>query len=272
MKLKIEKYAWDKIMAFTDLCPEEISGLGKVTLVDGDAIVSDVAIFEQQVSAAHSTIEPAALAKFQSQIVKKGGSMKEWCFWWHSHAEMGVFFSGTDTGTIETSTEFPYLVSLVVNKKHERKARFDIFSPVHMFCDLDVEVVSEKNTKLITECQKEIDAKVSKPKYEMGFKQYKHHGYGHGGYDFDELPSKKSKEITEHEGGGVTFHYEGEETQTPLRKDYFKKKRKLFSDIQYLKKRPKFKTEYTEALAALKQHVTFGWVRGYEVTKPSELL
>lgn len=169
MKLTITRGAWDKIMAYTMLCPDEISGLGKVTISgepgEEKMLVTDVAIFRQSVSGAHSTIPTAALAEFQTERVQAGESMKQWCFWWHSHADMNVFFSQTDTNTIEGSTEFPYLVSLVVNKKREWKARLDVHNPVHMFLELEVEILEESNEEIKAICQAEIDLKVTKPEY-----------------------------------------------------------------------------------------------------------
>lgn len=174
--LLIERNADDKIRTYTDLCPTEISGLGKVIInADGDFVITDVAIFEQEVSGVHSTLSTTALAKFQAEMVKKGESMKDWCVWWHSHADMGVFFSGTDTGTIDESTEFPYLVSLVVNKKGQSKARVDVFKPVRMFMDLEVEVVSSQSDEITKLCKAEIAEKVKKPA------PIKHVGYDYHG-------------------------------------------------------------------------------------------
>lgn len=167
--LKIEQSAWQKILAFVDNVDGEISGLGKVRVVDGDLIVPDVAIFRQEVSGAHSNIETKALAEFQAERVKAGESMKEWVLWWHSHANMGVFFSGTDTNTIEKSTEFPFLVSLVTNKRHETKARLDVYAPIHLMCDLMVEILHDKHNPYTELCKQEIAQKVSIPKPQTGF-------------------------------------------------------------------------------------------------------
>lgn len=174
MKLQITNFAWEKIIGFTDLCPNEISGLGKIEIINDNAVVIDVAIFRQEVSAAHSTIEPKSLAEFQSERVKRGESMKDWILWWHSHANMGVFFSGTDTSTIDSSSEFPHLLSLVVNKKHETEARFDVYKPFRLKLEkLPVEILAIPNIKIRKECQKEIDKKVNFPKPDTGFQQSK---------------------------------------------------------------------------------------------------
>lgn len=161
--LRIEQDAWKKICAYVDNVDGEISGLGKLKVVDDTFIVSDVAIFKQTVSSAHSDIETKALAEFQVEMVKKSESMKEWVLWWHSHGDMSVFFSGTDTDTIEKSTEFPFLVSLVTNKKHELKARLDIYKPIPMMMDLEVEIIDDEVNPFTEICKLEIAQKVSKP-------------------------------------------------------------------------------------------------------------
>lgn len=164
MKVTLTDYVWQRMKAYVDLCSDEISGLGKVERDEqGGFRIVDIALFEQTVSAAHSDITSESLAKFQVELIKKGESLEDWNFWWHSHAKMDVFFSGTDTGTIDGSTEFPYLVSLVTNHKHEFTARVDIFSPVRLYKMLDVEIEEDENEEIIKECQEHIDAKVSRP-------------------------------------------------------------------------------------------------------------
>ena len=161
MKLHIPHEVWQKMCGYVDECGYEISGLGKVTVTPQGFTVEDVAIFRQAVGSAHSDIETKALAEFQAERVKAGESMKDWVLWWHSHADMGVFFSGTDTDTIEKSTEFPYLVSLVVNKRHEHKARLDVYQPVHLMCDLEVELLTNGVNPYTEICKAEIAEKVT---------------------------------------------------------------------------------------------------------------
>lgn len=167
MRLLIETEAWHKIQYYVDTCKTEVSGLGKVVKRGDDFVVTDVKIFEQTVSGAHSDIEAQALATFQYELVKAGENPADWVLWWHSHAKMEVFFSGRDTDTIDQSTDFRYMVSLVTNHKHELKARIDVFDPCRMYTDLPVEIlmpsIAEATAK---ECQAQIDAKVKKPKRE----------------------------------------------------------------------------------------------------------
>ena len=217
MRLLIEKDAWQKIAAYVDNCPYEISGLGRVEITpQEDFRVTDVAIFRQKVSAAHSDIDPAALAAFQADRVKAGESMKEWILWWHSHAHMGVFFSKTDTDTMDAS-EFPYMLSLVTNKKHETLARFDVYKPIHLICEnIPVEILSDAINPYTDICKGEIAAKVETPppvRYSLGFET--------GGYqrrrdkktdkafrkEYHKEKKRLMAELAKHEASGSTLEY-----------------------------------------------------------------
>ncbi len=270
MKIVIQSQAWEKIMQYTDLAVGEISGLGKVEKIDGYLTVTDVEIFEQETSGAHSTIPTEALAKFQDDVVKKGGSMKNYTLWWHSHAHMGVFFSGTDTTTIDGSTEFPYLVSLVVNKKGEYKARLDIHHPVHLVADnVDVDIQEHDDDAEITQvrsvlkelldkksdvikdiCQKEIDLKVRKPIHKpwAGFQ-----GKGSQG----QLPQGKKYPTTELPEEEI---------------EYWAHKAFLRGQVNHLESRKdaKGKQIYNKRVEELIDHETWGISQGFEVRRYAE--
>jgi hypothetical protein len=174
--------AWHKMRAYVDNCPDEISGLGKVEIVDGNFLVTDIAIFEQVVSAAHSDIPAAALAKFQVELIKKGENPKDWFCWWHSHAAMKTFLSGRDTATIDESTDFKMMLSIVTNHAHEFTSRFDLYSPVRMKQDVQVQVLEEEDDDIINECKAEIAKKVSKPAPSayLGYGRGGDHSHNHG--------------------------------------------------------------------------------------------
>lgn len=183
MKLKIEKRAWQKIAAYVDNCQFEIGGLGKVVCDGNDFIVSDVHIFHQKVTPAHVDLTAETLAKFQSECVKRKESMKDFKFWWHSHAKLDAFFSGTDTATIDQSAlDFPWMVSFVTNHAHKKVARLDVYQPVHLTCTLDIEVLDDVDQTIIDACKAEIAEKVTMPtvpSYTYPFQGYQsHHHYG----------------------------------------------------------------------------------------------
>lgn len=182
LKLFIDRTAWQKICGYVDLCDTEISGLGRVEEMGDNFIVRDVAILEQEVSGAHATMEAKALANFQEEMVRAGKSLKGWVFWWHSHVNMQAYFSGTDTGTMDTSTDFPYLISLVTNKRRDVQARIDIHKPARLYAEMEVQVLDDKNDAIIEECRAEIALKIKKPIYQGGgWKEGGHH-YHDGKY------------------------------------------------------------------------------------------
>jgi len=164
MKVVLTPGVWDKMRAYVDNCKDEISGLGKIERDDDDNfVITDIALFKQTVSAAHSDISAEALAKFQVELIKKGDNPADWSFWWHSHAAMAVFFSSRDTSTIDESSDFSYLVSLVTNHAHDLVARVDTFKPVRLHATIEVEVQEWEDSELIAACIQEIADKVSKP-------------------------------------------------------------------------------------------------------------
>lgn len=180
MKIYIEYKAWQKIKHYTDACPYEIGGLGKVTTDGKDFYVHDAEIFTQKVTPAHVDMTAETLATFQFEKMKAKESLKDYKFWWHSHAKMGVFFSSTDTDTIDNSTEFPWLVSIVTNHKHELVGRVDVYQPVHIFVDkVTIEVLEPVDEELKAQCAKDIAEKVTFPAptvYDHG--KRKPFGYG----------------------------------------------------------------------------------------------
>lgn len=175
-KLYLTNHAAKKLRYYVNNCVEEISGFGKleVKVHEGQRymVVTDLCIFEQVCSAAHSTIDDDALGKFLYEKTISGEKLSEWRVWWHSHAKMKAFFSGTDTGTIDSSTEFPYLVSIVSNHEGDIIARLDTFDPTRFTQTLEVEILQEEDEELRELCIKEIEEKVSKPVYnQVGFYQ-----------------------------------------------------------------------------------------------------
>ena len=148
MKLQITSDAYTKLWYFIRECDQEITGFGKVRRIHGDEEILeiyDIEIFSQEVSGVHATIDDEALAQFITAKVANGEDIAAYRVWWHSHVNMEAFFSTIDTGTIDTSTEFPYLISIVGNKRGEFKSRIDIFQPLRFTQELTLEVADEEN-------------------------------------------------------------------------------------------------------------------------------
>lgn len=186
--------AWVKMRGFIDLCPDEISGLGKVEMVEGEFYVTDIAIFTQVVSPTHSDIPTKALAQFQVELIRKGENPADWWCWWHSHAKMKPFFSETDKTTVEYSTDFDMLLSIVSNHAHEFYAQFDMHRPVRITQGVKVEVLEEENEEVAAWCQAEYAAKVTRPVYQAPAPYTRGVGFRRPLDDeWDDLPSKGGK-------------------------------------------------------------------------------
>ncbi|MFA5397924.1 MAG: Mov34/MPN/PAD-1 family protein [Methanogenium sp.] len=161
--LKITKEAYLKLRCFTELCDTEISGLGKVKENgDSEFEIYDIELFEQNASFGHSDLDEEKLAKFLNEKIIKKENIKDYKVWWHSHADMKAYFSPRDDRTIDESTEFPYLISIVTNKKGEDLIRLDLYKPLRLTIPLKMELTVELDEQLKLKCQKEIKEKVKK--------------------------------------------------------------------------------------------------------------
>ena len=162
IKLKITNKAYLKLKYFVENVDTEISGLGKVRIIRDELEVYDFDIFKQEVSSVHSDLDEKTLVKFLFDKTKKEESVRDYKVWWHSHGYMEAFFSYTDNKTINHSTEFPYLISIVTNKEGDNKARLDLFNPLRLTIPLEVKISLNDNKRIKKQCQKEIKEKIRK--------------------------------------------------------------------------------------------------------------
>ena len=193
MKIHITDEAFLKLRYFIDGCKTELSGFGKIRELsvvkventeDYDEYddvprykffkpkrtlpaleIYDIELMPQEAGMAHATISEETLAKFLFEKTQKGESVKDYKVWWHSHVHMQAFFSMTDDNTINGSTEFPYLVSIVGNKQGDMNARVDFFKPYRDTQDVQLIRQTIENKKLRTFCASEIKRCVKEAKF-----------------------------------------------------------------------------------------------------------
>lgn len=129
MKILLTNEVAIKLKYYTHFAPGEVSGMAKTSINgDGDIVVVDIELFEQECTGGTTDIDDASMAKFMHLMSQRGESLKSWNLWWHTHANMNVFWSGTDTGTINAHKDaYDFLVSVVTNKKGEFLGRIDTF-------------------------------------------------------------------------------------------------------------------------------------------------
>lgn len=145
---------------YIDLCPLEISGLGKVMRVGKIFLVYTVELFAQEVTAGSTDLDTETLQKFLLEIVKAGGNPEEYKLWWHSHVNGGCHWSQTDEDTCDRFKN-GWMLSVVANKHGEYLARLDIYEPVRITLDrLQFEVRAFADDELIAKLKEEVAAKV----------------------------------------------------------------------------------------------------------------
>jgi hypothetical protein len=132
--------------------------------------ISEVHLFEQKNSPAHTEIAPEAVAHLATQL-REEGKGRELGFWWHSHVNMGVQWSGTDDKNMMEWVYSKNLISVVMNKRGEMTWALDMYTPVRVSLDQsDLEVIILKGGEDYTEfCQNEMAKYVKEPIKQYNF-------------------------------------------------------------------------------------------------------
>ena len=163
-RLYIPRKVYQKVMHFVNECSSEVSGFGLCSYVPDKNYfwVRDVFLLDQEVGSAHTDIDAEALGKLEYECLrdKREGELN---FWWHSHVNMSVFWSGQDTQTINNIAKNGYCLATVFNKKNEMRSAVSFKSQFGvMFIDeLDTIVYDpEPSANDIATWNDEIKAKV----------------------------------------------------------------------------------------------------------------
>ncbi len=129
--LIFSREAWERLQAFLTISKKEVSGFGRVRAESGQSYVVDKIYLPQQVvSAGDTEINPESMSDFLMQLIEDGedpGSVK---LWWHSHVNMGLFWSGTDDHNMrEITPEGSFMFGLVGVKSGDVRVRLDHSAP-----------------------------------------------------------------------------------------------------------------------------------------------
>lgn len=121
-KVIIDNIAYRRIMHWINKSSHEVSGLGLLSIEpNGVFRVSHVMLVPQANTGTSTDIEAEDAAKLLYQCRDMPGELR---FWWHSHVDMNVFWSGTDMDTIRKLGEAGWFLSTVFNKKREMRTAF----------------------------------------------------------------------------------------------------------------------------------------------------
>lgn len=175
MKILITSKAYIKLKYYVTLTENEISGLGTIEKKDNQTLlITNIYLFKQNSGYVSTDLDKKEVCKFVEDEFKKGHNVNLIKVWWHSHANMNCFWSGTDINCIEDFGQSSnFLISLVVNHKLEMLSRIDIFDPIRATLDNLQVTIDLENEKIKEKIQQEIKEKVKKPFYnnwkQLGF-------------------------------------------------------------------------------------------------------
>lgn len=185
IKVVFEYDALQKIKEWTKCTVKEISGMLLVDHVGNTFTVLDVFLLKQTNTAGYTDIDDEALGKLVYDLAIKdkednGTRCAQLRGWWHSHANMGTFWSGTDNECIDSKIDDrgpEWWLSIETNRNGVLRARLDIKQPRMMIDELQWSVKEHIPTELKEFCKKEYDEKVTQQTYNWP--------NCHGGYDHD---------------------------------------------------------------------------------------
>lgn len=172
----IPRPVYEKLFMYVRNITTEVSGLGLVKNVGNNIIIEDIFIVKQVCSTGNTKLDNEDLSKKLDEIIKSGGDPTAMRLWWHSHANMSVFWSSTDDACCDAYATNSYMVSLVVNHDRDLKCRLDFFHPFRITLDnvpVEVEDNITEQDKLEEKCIKEMKKKVSKREYLGGHKVWR---------------------------------------------------------------------------------------------------
>ena len=165
--VEVDEEVYAKIMHWIDKAPGEVSGLGKVELVNGLFRVTSAILLKQENTSVTTDIDAAAVGKAMFELKDAPGAMN---WWWHSHVNMSVFWSGTDLDTIHQIGNNGWCLATVYNKKRESRSCYfqkgTQFIPSILVDDIPTRTIFLTTDSTIDSWDKEFDDKVETKKFQ----------------------------------------------------------------------------------------------------------
>ncbi len=178
MEILIKETVLNKMFAYADEAKKQFnSEIGGFAHYKNDMVYKLAPLQRQKATAANVDIEP-------DELVKSDYNMSDMIVQWHSHIDMGVTPSGTDTKNIKESLKLmKSLITIIVNCKRETFCRVDIMDPKFGQLTIKSELVPVRNTRTI-DVSGEVKEKLYKDPIIVN--DWRGHS-GCGGWAYDEL-------------------------------------------------------------------------------------
>jgi len=213
-KLYIPRTTHSKIMHWVNSSNLEVGGMGMVHYNKDENYfwIGDGYLLDQEVGAATTDIDAEAVGKLEMQVMGQPGNLN---WWWHSHVNMSVFWSGTDRETITKYGRNGFMLATVFNKRNEMRsaicyrATTDFGNAVVFVDELETIVYDVIDPQDVEKWTQEFKAKVREKTYAVSntftFDSSKYDGYSYGDYTdnlygkYDSFKEKKEKaeEVTD---------------------------------------------------------------------------
>ena len=136
LRVVLTQEAFEQLFGYAYATRSEISCLGIVRREGNSFIIERFHLVKQEGGAAHTEMEPSAIAEMVEQLLSQGktGEARSIKCWAHSHPGMGVFWSKTDDNTCALLAS-DYLVSLVISDDYAIRCRIDTRQPLPFTVD-----------------------------------------------------------------------------------------------------------------------------------------
>lgn len=171
IEVKIAYDAYRKLRIWTDFARGEVSGLGTVEEIRDNGgkltayLITDIDLIKQKSTTVETALDEQAVNEYLYRLVTEGKDPAKIKLWWHSHGNIDVFWSNTDSENIERLANSGYLISLLTNKAEKLLCRIDVYQPFQITLDqVDVNLNLFEEDELLDECEKEFRSKVSEIK------------------------------------------------------------------------------------------------------------
>ena len=163
---EIDEAVFAQIMFWVNKAEGEVSGLGKIERVNGVLRVTSAILLKQENTSVTTDIEAAAIGKAMFELKDAPGQLN---WWWHSHVNMDVFWSGTDLDTIHKIGANGWFLSTVFNKRQEMKTAYyqkgNDFLPGLFIDDISTTTVYTYDAAREAQWDKEFTDKVTEKKF-----------------------------------------------------------------------------------------------------------
>lgn len=127
-EVHITAEAMKKLGRIIDLCPQEVTGFGRMKFENNIILITNIYLLPQRVSAASASISVDDVAHFMEEYDSRGEPMRELRVWWHSHASFGIHWSGVDQSTSEIF-KTDMVVGILGNHEQKYTCWIDVYQP-----------------------------------------------------------------------------------------------------------------------------------------------